>query len=149
MSCRHRRSFPMTIPHHQSPHHCHQLWWDRYGVLIYLGVGSGQVCRTLSCSIHPPPPPPPRMVMPPLPPSPPPQPRMTQNEAYTLAVDQLKYRCTRCINPRFLSCGKCPFQWKGNTFLNRCRFYHNEEERQGMPSKTAVDKLVSVLMWGK
>ena len=37
----------------------------------------------------------------------------------------------------------------GNAFIDRCRFYHTDEEQQEMPSKAAVDALVSVLMWGK
>ena len=98
----------------------------------------------------------PRLIMPPLPPQPPlppepppKQPRMPRDKTYTMAVDRLKYRCARCTNPRFLRCGKCPFQWNGKTFIDRCRFYHTDEEQQEMPSKVAVEALVSVLMCGK
>ena len=100
----------------------------------------------------PPPPPPPLLLFPqrPLqPPFPPPkQPRISYDTAYALAVDRLKYRCTRCTNPHFIRCGKCPFQWKGRAFIDRCRFYHTVEERRGMPSKVKVEALVTELMWG-
>ena len=74
---------------------------------------------------------------------------MTRDKAYALAVDRLKYRCTRCTNHRFLECGKCPFQWKRLTFVDRCRFYHTKEERREMPSKFEVEVFVTKLMWGK
>ena len=94
---------------------------------------------------------PPFMIMPLLPRK---QPRIIREKAYAMAVDKLKYRCTRCTNPRFLNCGKCPFQWNGKIFVDRCRFYHTDEQRKEMPSKAAVEALVSVLMthdvmWGK
>eukprot|EP00966_Prymnesium_polylepis_P144569 3338475-Prymnesium_polylepis.2 len=60
-----------------------------------------------------------------------------------MAADKLKYRCARCTNPHFLSCGKCPFQWNGKVFTDRCRFYHNDEEQQKMLSKADVEALVA------
>ena len=74
---------------------------------------------------------------------------MKREKAYALAVETLKYRCTRCTNPRFLQGGKCPFQWKKLKFIDRCRFYHFEEERKEMPDKVEIEALVTKLMWGR
>ena len=62
------------------------------------------------------------------------------------ANEELKYRCKLCTNPLFKRTGQCPFQWKHGKFVNRCRFYHNDDERCHPPSEYEIERRVSVLM---
>ena len=75
-------------------------------------------------------------------------PAMTREEAYKIACHDLKYRCTKCTNPRFvLYPHVCPLQWKHGQFIDKCRYWHHPSERRPHPTSYEIDSRVESLMW--
>ena len=73
---------------------------------------------------------------------------MTRDKAVCRANEELKYRCTRCTNHMFLQRHRCSFQWRDGRFVDKCRYYHSDDERRAPPTVDEVERRVYVLMWG-